>query len=333
MIVQAFLRAIGGGGGVSSVTGTFPIASSGGATPDISITGVYPRTYAQMQALVGTSGLIAGLTYQITNAYGGFAVINIKAFSTDTLEDYGFGTFQNSNMSVAINCFMWYDLTSNKIYRIYDPLRNNDVKQFTYNAIDFFVFNSNSATNNVIEDITILGMTEDDVLNGNYFGNGAVINLDSHNISLTNCRVGAGKSLNLKNLISNYTADGKIYEGNVSTFEVTPNDDPSTNIVGSTVGMANFQWAGIVQFDTGGTSLDSFTNFPTDHSWIYTGMLDGTASGDITVEDKNAGGGNINLEVSGSTIIIADTGGDYLEFQTIASVSTEVQKINGFIRS
>jgi len=151
----------GGGGGVSSVTGTYPILSSGGSTPDISIEQVTQHTVAEMQALAGGADLIAGQIYQITDAYSGVAVINIKAYSTTVLEDYGFGVFQNNQMAASVNCFMWYDLTTDKINRIYEPLRNNDVSVSSEgaNAIDQFKFNQPSWKNNVLVDCTFNGVT------------------------------------------------------------------------------------------------------------------------------------------------------------------------------
>ena len=160
----------GGGGGVSSVTGTYPILSSGGSTPDISIEQVTQHTVAEMQALAGGADLIAGQIYQITNAYASTAVINIKAYSTSVLEDYGFGTFQNNQMAESVYCTMWYDLTTDKINRVYEPLRNNDVSNSTNgggNAIDQFRFNNSYWLDNVLVDCTFNGVTINRFLDNN----------------------------------------------------------------------------------------------------------------------------------------------------------------------
>lgn len=138
----------GGGGTVTTVTGTFPIVITGGATvtPNVTIAGVYQRMVTQIQTLASGSGLIPGLIYQITNAYSSTAVINIKAFSTSVLEDYGFGTYNNG--TGLVNCFMWYDLNDNVVYRVYEPTRNNDVRQTA--SVSTFNFSASQWTDNTV---------------------------------------------------------------------------------------------------------------------------------------------------------------------------------------
>ena len=62
------LNASGGGGGVTSVTGTTPIASSGGATPDISIS----------QATTSTNGYLSSVDWNTFNNKGSGTVTSVS---------------------------------------------------------------------------------------------------------------------------------------------------------------------------------------------------------------------------------------------------------------
>ena len=69
------LNASGGGGGVTSVTGTTPIASSGGATPDISIS----------QATTSTNGYLSSTDWNTFNNKGSGTVLSVTSAIGDPI--------------------------------------------------------------------------------------------------------------------------------------------------------------------------------------------------------------------------------------------------------
>lgn len=316
MIVQAFIRnAIGAAGSFADLTGI-----------------VLQKTVAQMQTLAAANGFTAGQIYQITNAYSSTAIINIKAYSTSVLEDYGFGTFKNSVMATAIECFMWYELIQDRVDRVYDPIRNNDVKQRSGTSILNYVFDSFNAVNNVIEDCTLIGMDSSEVLNGCYFGVGSTINLSGTDFQLTNCRIGAGKTFDLSGLASDYIRNGKIYEGNISTFDIISTDSAAVNPDGNhRIFMTTFPFAGILRVDDNTNYLSNLIDFPSDHKVVIAPTTAATA---LVIKDAAAVGGvNIYMETSGTTITLNGNNSDFLEFQAFSNDATKVQKINGYIRA
>lgn len=71
------------------------------------------------------------------------AILNIRAFSKDTLEDSGFGYFINAVMALPVYAQMWYILydtntplgqVTDQIYRIVDAPYDNDIYDAVYNA-------------------------------------------------------------------------------------------------------------------------------------------------------------------------------------------------------
>lgn len=115
------------------------------------------KTQAQMVALVGS--FAPGQLYKITNAYNGTAVLTIAAISTTELATCGFGTFQNAVMSTPVACQIWYTLGvgTGKINRIYESVRNNDIRvgAQSQNCIDLFEFDDASWVNNIISNCNV----------------------------------------------------------------------------------------------------------------------------------------------------------------------------------
>ncbi len=371
MIVQAFRSLVSAGGvGVTSVTATYPILSSGGTTPDISNVGLLQKTVAEMQALATGNQLIVdkGLTYQITNAYSNTAVINIKAFSTSVLYDYGFGTFQNAAMSNPVYCQMCYDLTSDFISRFFDSVKLNDISQnidgsggtsltllpldntqvFDNTLIDCTIGNSNgfiigsgSFSGVYAKRATIDMINNSNISNCNIYGSvdlggvsssslntcniyGTAVLLDNH--TLSSCTIGAGKTVDLTNIAAGYSQTGKEYVGNVSTFEVIPADNAAVNPDGgNAINMSAFAFAGILKPDDGSNNLDTFSNFPLDHSWIIAPV-----TSDIIVREVD----NIQLLVAASSpLTISGTHKDWVSFQVCPTDATLVQTIIERIRT
>lgn len=154
--------------GVNKKTTTQAIADLGGG-------GYLVRTVAQM-----TAPFIPGQGYQITDAYGGLAVINIVALDASNLEPFGSGTFQNTNMPFPIFCIMGYTLDD--ISYIYDPLKNNTIVCATQKSvIDNFQLWDIGSNNTIIECIiTNVPVSPNTfTFNDNYFQNVA-INFNTH---------------------------------------------------------------------------------------------------------------------------------------------------------
>lgn len=85
----------------------------------------------------GNCYVISGISMQ----FG--AILNIKAFSKDTLEDFGFGYFINTVMTLPVYAQMWYVLNDNslplgntidQIYRIVDAPNDNDIYDAVYTS-------------------------------------------------------------------------------------------------------------------------------------------------------------------------------------------------------
>jgi len=93
-------------------------------------------TYAQLVALIGIDGLEEGLHYKITDRNN----IALLAITNNTLDHNSQVEYQNSAMSSPVKCQILYDVTTDKIYKVYDPIKNNEVVIKTY--IDKFPFDS-----------------------------------------------------------------------------------------------------------------------------------------------------------------------------------------------
>lgn len=282
-------------------------------------------TVAQAQAMAGgtPSYFKPGRLYKITDAYSGVAVINIKAYSTTTLENYGFGTFQNAEMDDTIYCQMWYDLITDKIYRVFDPIKGNDVSQVDGTAIDNFPFDNAGYESSVIADCTYsAGVETGSFLVGCTIGHGATVNMSSagnFTNQFTDCVIGAGKTADFSQLESNYTQTSKVYEGDNSTFEVTPTDAAEVNPdLDNKIDMAKFQFAGILLVGDGSNDIKSFLNYPTDHGWkikLPSTSLDVINAGNIL---KNSNGVFI------SSLPFSLASGDEISFKVSEKTSDDI---------
>jgi hypothetical protein len=95
--------------GVTSVTGTAPIASSGGATPAISLndSGVTANTYGSSSAIpvitVNAKGLVTGVTTSTVagGQYFGTAASKAIAYNSDTIAENITTTSGNNCLSVS----------------------------------------------------------------------------------------------------------------------------------------------------------------------------------------------------------------------------------------
>lgn len=101
----------GGGGSVDQVTATWPLLSSGGSIPNISVArnGV---TRAQMQSLIAASTLIPGWSYLVTDATSRNLSIIVTATGTNTLaktvQMVG-DSFDHIEYDIAANVLNCYD--------------------------------------------------------------------------------------------------------------------------------------------------------------------------------------------------------------------------------
>lgn len=292
-------------------------------------------TVTQAQAMAGgtPSYFKPGRMYKITDAYSGTGVINIKAYSTTTLEDYGFGTFQNAEMDDTIYCMMWYDLITDKIYRVFDPVRGNDVSQVDGTAIDHFPFDNTGYKSNVIADCTYsAGAETGSFLVGCTIGHGATVNMSSvgnFTNQLTDCFIGAGKTADFSGLARNYSQTGKVYDGDVSTFEVTAQDavevDPDAL---NTIDMTKFPFAGVLNVDNGANDLARFSAFPLDHGWRLQALAGSAVA--LTVTDV----GNIKFNqfftsVSNPPFTLQENKDGFLDFRVSIQDPSNVLIVGG----
>ena len=94
---------------------------------------------------------------------------------------FSYESYQNSAMSAPVYCFVYRDLALN-IYRVYEPVRNNDVSRsfFAYaDSIDLFDFTSADIKNNNLCDVKLAGLSTDLVMDGCVLRS-MIINGNSH---------------------------------------------------------------------------------------------------------------------------------------------------------
>ena len=122
MPLKTVSRTSGGSGTVTDVTATSPLASSGGATPDISLTGTVPEanggtgetTYTNGQLLIGNAAngltkatLTAGTNVTITNGDG--AITIAASTASDVVVQTDVGTAANQiplNQYLGANAYV-----------------------------------------------------------------------------------------------------------------------------------------------------------------------------------------------------------------------------------
>lgn len=105
-------------------TVTFTILNpAGNEYYDVSIAPIQV-TVAAAQALIGTSTLLPGRMYQITDAYHGTAVVWVFACANNMLETEGFTLFTNAVTVTPVPCFVTYDVATDFISRLYFAERN-----------------------------------------------------------------------------------------------------------------------------------------------------------------------------------------------------------------
>lgn len=135
------------------------------------------HTVAEMQALALASGFIVNQLYQITNADAvNDVVINIVAISTSALAPFGYGTFKNANMGVAVNAVMGYNLSSDKTLYVQEPIRNNTVVAISVtDGVDTFQFDNVGWYNNTWLNITISGVDASAIFRKSTLGNCTIV--------------------------------------------------------------------------------------------------------------------------------------------------------------
>lgn len=80
----------------------------------------------------------------------------------------GLVSYQNSAMSAPVMAYLWKDESDN-IYRVYEPIRNNDVSrsQFAYaDSIDLVPFDNTNWYDNSMNDVKLVGIGSDAVFKG-----------------------------------------------------------------------------------------------------------------------------------------------------------------------
>lgn len=184
------------------------------------------KTVAQMQTLAGLSGFIVNQEYQISNAYSGGSVLNIIAISTSKLARTGYGTFQNSAMATSVDAILEYNLSSDKILYIHEPIRNNTVLcPSITDGTDTFQFDNAGWYNNTWVNLTITGLDastsflntriEASTITGGNFTNCTVSSVDiksgstlafgANSVSITNCTINHACTVTLNHSLTSCT--------------------------------------------------------------------------------------------------------------------------------
>lgn len=133
-------------------------------------------TVAALQALVASNTLVQGTFYQITDVTANWQVV-VLAESTNELSTQGQGIYQNALYTEA-----WYDLNTNTLLKIYDPLYQNTVEGTT---ILTFPWNFANYTGNYIDSSsTVVAFP----LLVNDFNDNQII--DGSTCDFTNCTLG-----------------------------------------------------------------------------------------------------------------------------------------------
>lgn len=302
----------------------------------LSFFGPVSLTVSQAQAMAGGTPtyFTPGRRYKITDAYdqggGDMAVITIVAASTTTLEDYGFGTFKNAAMTDAVSCQMWYDLTADKIYRIYDPVKNNDVSvSDVFTSINRFRFDDADFKKNVLINVDIaVALDAASEMVGCVLTD-CVLRASSE-FHFTNCRIGAGKTVDMSNIAAGYTQSGSVYDGDRSTFTITSADSSAVNPDGSNIiDMDSFKFAGILIVDDDTNDLTSFANIPTDHEW----EIRGVAGSGFALDIVDGSGIYFNLAMPAITSPFGIVGAKaWATFRSDYVTPTDVQMIFAYSR-
>lgn len=133
--------------------------------------GVTSSSVTQMQTWAGAGSLIPGALYIIIDAFeattgsAGSAQILVKAYSTTTIEKFGWGFYQNSFMVVPVKCTMEYDLNSDTILSVREPHRNNYVRSETSpNSLLYFKFDDADWNDNVLDNCDFNGVLSNSII-------------------------------------------------------------------------------------------------------------------------------------------------------------------------
>ena len=194
-------------------------------------------------------------------------------------------SFQNSNMAAPVTCYAWYDGLT--LVRLYEPIKDNDISGPAINTFPFDTAGSGNRYTNVtltwdngstLEKLTASNCTIDIgsvgacAISGGNIGSGAtVILMDTH--ILTDCTIGPGKTVDLTTVPAGYTATGKVYVGNKSTFECDVEIDVSGAdfIRTNDIGGVDYSFCGIFTKirNTGTVVTLNSINASTDHDLIF----------------------------------------------------------------
>lgn len=199
---------------------------------------------------------------------------------------------------------------------------------FGYNA-NITISNTASCVYSDIGALAVLSLVNTSGIFKVSVGAGATLKLLGTQ-SLTDCKLGNGKTLDATSIDSAYSATGKVYDGDSSTFVITSTDSAAVNPVGASgeIEMVTFKWAGVLICDDNTKPIGLISNFGNDHKIkiaptvpMIVDFVNNTGAGTCIVA-------NTFLEVDPQTTIDA---GDFMELDMYPPNAAYLAVTNFFI--
>lgn len=181
--------------------------------------------YVALQNLASIGGLVAGAMYHITDVTADWEII-IMAESTSTVSTQGQGIYDNSLFVEA-----WYELSTNTIQKIYDPIFNNEVEGDT--NISGFLWNNalwqdNKIIGGSVVDFTGFTATE---FKGNTIAGRSVLDLTNSTFGqFTDNHVDVASNLIFSNCSNSFFVDNIFNTAQVSFTNSSLNSIVENNI-------------------------------------------------------------------------------------------------------
>jgi hypothetical protein len=309
---------------------------------------VLPQTLAQAQSNNGTytKGSWVQVTQDIGSITGSVNTI-FPVIEGGFLAGTGWcQTFRNAGMAATRMVEIDWDVTSDFISRIKEPIQGNTVTaHYSSVGLENFPFDTSTMFGVNLIDPNVCNIDVAAIVGGSTFeeygtitlgagttfrgtaGQEATVTLsgtatfigsvgDNGGVTLIGtqalnwCKIGVNKNVDCSGLVSTYTQTEAVIDGPNSTFEITSTDSAAVNPdVTGTIDMADFQFAGVLRTDDGTNNLTDYINVPTDHEWI----IDPIAGSGVNVEDRTTGAAG-NIWINTTALTTVQLHGDDLEF-------------------
>jgi hypothetical protein len=357
--LEALNNATPPSGGVQSVTGSI-VDNTDPDNPVITI--VLSQTLAQAQSNNGTytKGSWVQVTEDIGGITGSADTI-FPVIEGGFLAGTGWcQTFENTGMAATRMVEIDWDVTADFVSRIKEPKQGNTVTaHYSTVGLENFPFDTSTMFGVNLIDPNVCNIDVAAIVGGSTFEEYGTITLGAGTTfrgtagqeatvtlsgtatftgevganggvtlfgtqALNWCKIGVNKNVDCSGISSTYTQTGAVIDGDVSTFVITSTDSAAVNpSVTNDIDMATFPFAGVLIVDDGANNLQTFLNFPTDHSW----MVEPATGAAAVIDDYTAGGdANIYLNTLLQTATISIHGDDFefIQFKAARNDNTKV---------